>query len=143
MGFQQEFLPKWSSILTGSELRGIICGAPTNSDWTEEELIKNMLTSNKLPKSSLIFKYFVEVLGGLDAEERGKFLRWWTGYIFLPAGRFKNLKYKLKLFLIRAQNRYPFAQTCFYQIVLPEYSSATELRKYLQAPIVEETFEIV
>nr|CUU98445.1 hypothetical transcript [Hymenolepis microstoma] len=142
-GFERVFPMDWLSVFSCSELEGIICGQQTDSPWSEAELSACIEPSFTLDKSSSTFRYFVKVLAGLNAAQRSQFLRWSTGYANLPVGGMKNHDPPIKLSPAnQMQGPYPRVQTCFHEISLPEYTSASELRSYLLEAISQEAFEI-
>nr|CUU99085.1 hypothetical transcript [Hymenolepis microstoma] len=141
-GFNQVFPLKWLSIFTSSELSSVICGELVDTPWEKKELATFIATSSPVTKSSPLFEYFVEVLASLDAEQRRSFLRWTTGYSALPPGGLKSLNPPLTIFS-NPRGPYPKVQACFHALLLPEYSSAAELRRHLLIAISQETFDLL
>ncbi|VDO00129.1 unnamed protein product [Rodentolepis nana] len=130
-------------LLVLSEVRDIICGQSTVAPWSEAELTAYIKSNCSQGKSSPTFKNFVKVLAGLNAVQRGQFLRWSTGYSNLPIGGLKNLNPPIMICPSnKNQGPYPLVQACVHEISLPEYSSASAMRPYLLEAISHESFEM-
>ncbi|KAM3183897.1 hypothetical protein ACTXT7_009449 [Hymenolepis weldensis] len=142
-GFERVFPLKWLSIYTCSELSSIISGQSTDCAWSEAELKEYIKPSTDLFGSTPTFKYFLEVLASLNSVQRSQFLQWSTGCMNLPVGGLKNLTPPIKVIHSHHENSpYPHVHTCFHQIAVPEYASASELRLYLLAAISEKSFDL-
>ncbi|VDO00263.1 unnamed protein product [Rodentolepis nana] len=141
-GFNLVFPIEWLSIFTSSELSSLLCGDLIDTPWEMEDLAESITTRDPMIKSSPMFRYLLEVLISLDAEQRRNFLRWVTGYSALPSGGLKSLKPPLTVSIIE-WGPYPKVQSCFHALQLPEYPSAAELRHHLLIAISQESFDIV
>ncbi|VUZ56181.1 unnamed protein product, partial [Hymenolepis diminuta] len=114
-GFERVFPLKWLSMFTSTELKNLISGQFTDKPWSMEELKSNICFSG-FDENSKTVQYFLEVLIGFNMENRGRFLRFVTGYSTFPTGGWRNLSPKLQVTKLPAAigNEYPSTQVCFH-----------------------------
>lgn len=81
-----------------------------------------------------------EVVEGMDAADRRRMLRFWTGSSSLPQGGFRSLSGRLSLIVepTAEKGRLPSSHTCVLTLVVPVHASATvsEMRSALRTCLV-------
>lgn len=89
------------------------------------------------------FQRLVNVLVGMNGDERKAFLQFTTGCSSLPPGGLANLQPRLTIVRKVDNNNdgsYPSVNTCAHYLKLPEYSSEEILRTRLLAATKEKGF---
>mmetsp|Transcript_13901 Transcript_13901/g.11875 ORF Transcript_13901/g.11875 Transcript_13901/m.11875 type:complete len:90 (+) Transcript_13901:3574-3843(+) len=77
-----------------------------------------------------------EVLEECDQDQLGDFLKFVTGCSRLPMNGFDSSRYLVvKIYNNGNNTKLPEAHTCFYEIVLPNYSSKEILKEKLMTAI--------
>lgn len=134
-------------IFDSKELELLISGLPTIDIG---DLQENTVYQNYNKKSPVIV-WLWEVLEEFNNSERAEFLQFCTGSSKVPVEGFKALRgpngtQKFQVEKCQAANpneRLPISHTCFFQLVLPEYSSKEILRERVLKAITEsKTFAL-
>lgn len=87
------------------------------------------------------FQLFVNVMCGMDAEERKLFVQFLTGCSSLPPGGLANLHPRLTVVKKEGNDfNYPSVNTCVHYLKLPEYSSEETLKRQLSIACKEKGF---
>eukprot|EP00743_Colponemidia_sp_Colp-15_P003757 GILK01004053.1.p1 GENE.GILK01004053.1~~GILK01004053.1.p1 ORF type:complete len:1970 (+),score=455.64 GILK01004053.1:306-6215(+) len=138
-GFRELIPADLISLFDDRELELLISGLP---DIDVEDLRNNTEYSNFTVDSPQI-RWFWDVLRSYDQQDRAAFLQFVTGTSRVPLEGFKALqgmrgpqKFQIhKAFGSTA--RLPSAHTCFNQLDLPDYETATQLKERLTLAIRE------
>lgn len=126
-------------LFTPTQFRNIVCGAPE----FPLALLQSMTRVKGALEDSKQVTWFWQAMSALSQEEQALFLRFVCGRTRLPRneGDFDG-KYFILHVLDRyeegsaeADNALPEAQTCFFTLRLPKYSSATKLLAKLRYAI--------
>ncbi|OZC07477.1 HECT-domain protein [Onchocerca flexuosa] len=121
----------------------LLCGNQC-PEWTREDIIN--FTEPKLgyTKESPGFLRFVDVLIGMNANERKSFLQFTTGCSSLPPGGLANLHPRLTIVrkVDSGDGSYPSVNTCVHYLKLPDYSSAEIMRERLLTATNEKGFHL-
>jgi len=90
------------------------------------------------------FQRLVNVLVGMNGDERKAFLQFTTGCSSLPPGGLANLQPRLTIVrkVDSTDGGYPSVNTCVHYLKLPEYSSEEILRDRLLAATKEKGFHL-
>ncbi|VDO26977.1 unnamed protein product [Onchocerca flexuosa] len=125
------------------DLQTLLCGNQC-PEWTREDIIN--FTEPKLgyTKESPGFLRFVDVLIGMNANERKSFLQFTTGCSSLPPGGLANLHPRLTIVrkVDSGDGSYPSVNTCVHYLKLPDYSSAEIMRERLLTATNEKGFHL-
>eukprot|EP01125_Pyxidicula_operculata_P017974 TRINITY_DN635_c0_g1_i7.p1 TRINITY_DN635_c0_g1~~TRINITY_DN635_c0_g1_i7.p1 ORF type:complete len:2560 (+),score=862.47 TRINITY_DN635_c0_g1_i7:2323-10002(+) len=126
------------NILTWNDLEWRVCGKPT----IDIKLLKRHTHYSEVSPSSPHIIYFWNVLNSASQEERRAFLRFSWGQERLPANdqEFKRTSTRMLIKPYSGSNKhpdqaFPKADTCFFNLHLPEYSSLEVLRERLMFAI--------
>lgn len=131
---------EWLAVFSSHEVGRLISG-DSGVTWTRADLLAYTVPSLGYSKTSPTFLLLVDVLDGLDVDQRRDFLRFTTGCSSLPPGGLRSLNPRLRVVRKDAsEGPYPSVNTCVHYLKLPEYSSAEELRRYLLAATRETGF---
>jgi hypothetical protein len=96
-------------------------------DWK-----RNMMYGSGYTEASRQIAWFWEVMRGLDQETLEGILFFATGQSRIPIGGFANLKQKFKISADPPGDfRLPTANTCFYRLNIPQYSSAEVVKRQI------------
>uniref|UniRef100_A0A803M1M2 HECT-type E3 ubiquitin transferase n=1 Tax=Chenopodium quinoa TaxID=63459 RepID=A0A803M1M2_CHEQI len=83
-------------------------------------------------KSDPQIKWFWEVVGQFNAEQKKTLLFFWTSIKYLPIEGFSGLSSRLCIYKsLDSQNCLPSSHTCFFRICIPPYPSKTVMRQRL------------
>jgi HECT-domain (ubiquitin-transferase) len=117
--------------LTYKELERLVCGLKT----VDLELLRaNTKLSPDLSESSNKVKWLWEILNEFSDEEKVKFVKFCWAQERLPSTHeeFQKLQvvFMIKSYLDKGKiDQFPKADTCFFSIELPEYSSKDIMKK--------------
>ena len=120
------------SLMTGEELREILCGNPS----VDVELLQRVAEYEGYEATDEVIRNFWDILREFDNEDRQAFLQFVWARKRLPM-READLEAPLKIQRDsanvgeRADLALPSASTCFFSLTLPAYSSAEILREKL------------
>jgi len=118
------------TILTGEELRDIICGNPD----IDVDLLKRVVEYEGFEATDSVIEYFWETLREFTSSERKKFLQFVWARNRLPM---KESDFEAPFKIQRdssEQNKdkaLPSASTCFFSLSLPQYSNKETLKEKL------------
>ena len=138
-GFYDLVPPALITIFSPTELELLICGLP---DVDLDDLYANTEYSSFAVGDKCI-QWFWEALRSFTREERAQFIQFVTGTSKVPLDGFANLqgmRGAQKFSIHRAfgdTGLLPQAHTCFNQLDLPSYGTATEVREKLLMAIRE------
>ncbi|XP_057377283.1 E3 ubiquitin-protein ligase Ufd4-like [Daphnia carinata] len=149
-GFDRVFPMSRLAGFSPAELRLLLCGDQSPS-WTREDILNYTEPKLGYSRDSPGFQRFVNVLTGMNAEERKAFLQFTTGCSSLPPGGLANLYPRLTV--VRkvdgvtdrsgcVNGSYPSVNTCVHYLKLPEYDSEEILRERLLAATREKGFHL-
>lgn len=148
-GFDRVFPMSRLAGFSPAELRLLLCGDQSPS-WTREDILNYTEPKLGYTRDSPGFQRFVNVLTGMNAEERKAFLQFTTGCSSLPPGGLANLYPRLTV--VRkvdgvsgsgcVNGSYPSVNTCVHYLKLPEYDSEEILRERLLAATREKGFHL-
>merc|ERR1712200_214492 len=95
-------------------------------------------------KDSPGFIRFVNVLVGMNSDERKAFLQFTTGCSSLPPGGLANLHPRLTVVrkIDAGDGSYPSVNTCVHYLKLPDYTSEEVLKERLMAATREKGFHL-
>ncbi|ESN90899.1 hypothetical protein HELRODRAFT_104310 [Helobdella robusta] len=119
------------SLLTPENLEQLVCGMT----HVPVELLKKIARYRDIDENSNLVLWFWETLEEFSEEEKVLFMRFVSGRSRLPTNpadisqRFQILKSE------RSSDSLPTAQTCFFQLKLPFYTSKTMLQEKLRYAI--------
>ncbi|CAG7693965.1 unnamed protein product, partial [Allacma fusca] len=119
------------ALMTGSHLEQLVCGLPNIS----VNLLKQVVRYREMDESHDLVKWLWSILESFSNAERVLFMRFVSGRSRLPANladfsqRFQVMK------VDRPLNGLPTAQTCFFQLRLPPYSSKAVMTERLRYAI--------
>ncbi|XP_021719787.1 E3 ubiquitin-protein ligase UPL5-like [Chenopodium quinoa] len=83
-------------------------------------------------KSDPQIKWFWEVVGQFNAEQKKTLLFFWTSIKYLPIEGFRGLSSRLCIYKsLDSQNCLPSSHTCFFRICIPPYPTKTIMRQRL------------
>jgi len=126
-----------------AEVQTMLCG-DQSPVFTKEDVLK--FTEPKLGynKESPGFLRFVNVLVGLNSEERKAFLQFTTGCSSLPPGGLANLHPRLTIVrkVDAGDGSFPSVNTCVHYLKLPDYSNEEVLKERLMAATMEKGFHL-
>ena len=141
-GLERVLPMRWLSMFTSEEMGNLIRGA-SDVAWTSKDLLAYITPSKGYTKSSATFLYLVKVLTMFSVEERRNFVSFVTGSSCLPMGGWRKLQPRLKVVPRRAsEGPYPSVSVCSHVLVLPQYSSARDLRLYLLEAMAQPGFQL-
>ncbi|ELT94212.1 hypothetical protein CAPTEDRAFT_121196, partial [Capitella teleta] len=119
------------SLVTTEHLEQLICGIPQLSVSTLRKIVRYRDITEEHP----LVKWLWHILEEFSNEERMLFMRFVSGRSRLPANpadiaqRFQVMKVE------RAVDGLPTAQTCFFQLRLPPYSSREKMMERMRYAI--------
>lgn len=118
-------------MLTYKELERLVCGVKT----VDLELLKaNTKLSSDLNQNSFKVNWLWEILNEISDEEKIKFVKFCWAQERLPSTHEEFQKLQV-VFMIKSyldknkKDQFPKADTCFFSIELPEYSSKEIMKK--------------
>ncbi|KAK7862054.1 hypothetical protein R5R35_011478 [Gryllus longicercus] len=119
------------SLVTAQHLEQLVCGLPHISI----QLLRKVVRYRELDESSQLVQWLWDVLEGFTNAERVLFMRFVSGRSRLPAN-LADLSQRFQVMKVdRAPDGLPTAQTCFFQLRLPPYSSQEVLAERLRYAI--------
>ncbi|XP_078812489.1 putative E3 ubiquitin-protein ligase HERC1 isoform X5 [Oryzias latipes] len=119
------------SLLTAQQLEQLVCGLPEVS----VEMLKRLVRYRDITESNQLIGWFWESLEEFTNEERVLFLRFVSGRSRLPSNP-ADMSQKFQIIKVdRPINGLPTAQTCFFLLRLPPYSSQAILAERLRYSI--------
>ena len=126
-------------LFTSSEMEVVICGNST----VNVDLLKRCTEYDGMDPSSDTVKYFWNIIDEFTNEERTAFLRFVWARSRLPTSvQDFDMNFRLQGPQGKAKDgdrdsHLPHAQTCFFSLSLPHYSSQEVMRQKLQYAIKE------
>eukprot|EP01127_Copromyxa_protea_P020884 TRINITY_DN7039_c2_g1_i1.p1 TRINITY_DN7039_c2_g1~~TRINITY_DN7039_c2_g1_i1.p1 ORF type:complete len:648 (-),score=143.82 TRINITY_DN7039_c2_g1_i1:12-1955(-) len=131
-GFEA-FLPlERLTLFSPEELTQVICGED-EKPWNKEDLKSNFALEHPVP-SARIIDFLFSVLEELSSDQQKLFLRFLTSCSKLPIGGFASMHPRCTVSAKHSalpDLECPIANTCFYKLYLPEYSSKEKLKEKL------------
>ncbi|XP_068089276.1 probable E3 ubiquitin-protein ligase HERC6 isoform X2 [Hyperolius riggenbachi] len=116
------------SLFQPNELMAVVAGH-ANYDWTIFE--QNTIYMGKYSKNHPTIKMFWKAFHKLTQEQKKCFLYFLTGNDKIPVFGLESTCMKISSFGVPKEDYLPEAHTCTQQLLLPEYSSLSLLRKKL------------
>ncbi|KAM9841857.1 putative E3 ubiquitin-protein ligase HERC1 [Aulostomus maculatus] len=119
------------SLLTAQQLEQLVCGLPEVS----VEMLKKLVRYRDITESHQLIGWFWQSLEEFTNEERVLFLRFVSGRSRLPSNP-ADITQKFQIIKVdRPINGLPTAQTCFFLLRLPPYTSQAILAERLRYSI--------
>uniref|UniRef100_A0A8D8RZ78 HECT-type E3 ubiquitin transferase n=1 Tax=Cacopsylla melanoneura TaxID=428564 RepID=A0A8D8RZ78_9HEMI len=119
------------SLMTSSHLEQLVCGEPHIS----LSLLRQIVRYRDLDESHILVRWMWEVLDSFSHSERVLFMRFVSGRSRLPAN-LADLSQRFQVMKVdRCVDGLPTAQTCFFQLRLPNYSSKEVMAEKLRYAI--------
>ncbi|XP_029024458.1 probable E3 ubiquitin-protein ligase HERC1 isoform X3 [Betta splendens] len=119
------------SLLTAKQLEQLVCGLPEVS----VEMLKKLVRYRDITESHQLIGWFWQSLEEFTNEERVLFLRFVSGRSRLPSNP-ADITQKFQIIKVdRPVNGLPTAQTCFFLLRLPPYTSQAILAERLRYSI--------
>ncbi|XP_030623810.1 probable E3 ubiquitin-protein ligase HERC1 [Chanos chanos] len=119
------------SLLTARQLEELVCGLPEVS----VEMLKKVVRYRDITDSHQLIGWLWQSLEEFTNEERVLFLRFVSGRSRLPSNP-ADITQKFQIIKVdRPINGLPTAQTCFFQLRLPPYTSQAVLAERLRYSI--------
>ncbi|XP_048876533.1 probable E3 ubiquitin-protein ligase HERC1 isoform X3 [Brienomyrus brachyistius] len=119
------------SLLTAKQLEQLVCGLPEVS----VEMLKKVVRYRDITDSHQLIGWLWQSLEEFTNEERVLFLRFVSGRSRLPSNP-ADITQKFQIIKVdRPVNGLPTAQTCFFQLRLPPYTSQAMLAERLRYSI--------
>uniref|UniRef100_A0A8B9H6W4 HECT-type E3 ubiquitin transferase n=1 Tax=Astyanax mexicanus TaxID=7994 RepID=A0A8B9H6W4_ASTMX len=119
------------SLLTARQLEQLVCGLPEVS----VEMLKKVVRYRDITESHQLIVWLWQSLEEFTNEERVLFLRFVSGRSRLPSNP-ADITQKFQIIKVdRPVNGLPTAQTCFFQLRLPPYTSQAVLAERLRYSI--------
>ncbi|KAM9306994.1 putative E3 ubiquitin-protein ligase HERC1 [Pholidichthys leucotaenia] len=119
------------SLLTAQQLEQLVCGLPEVS----VEMLKKLVRYRDITESHQLIGWFWQSLEEFTNEERVLFLRFVSGRSRLPSNP-ADIAQKFQIIKVdRPVNGLPTAQTCFFLLRLPPYTSQAILAERLRYSI--------
>nr|CAD7264868.1 unnamed protein product [Timema shepardi] len=118
-------------LVTSQHLEQLVCGLPHISI----QLLKRVVRYRELDESHTLVQWLWDTLEGFSNAERVLFMRFVSGRSRLPAN-LADLSQRFQVMKVdRAMDGLPTAQTCFFQLRLPPYSSQEVMAERLRYAI--------
>ena len=120
-------------LFTGKELSRLVCG---KKEVDIDLLHQNTKLSNDLTENSKEVRWLWEILHEMNSEEKIKFIKFCWAQERLPTSNEEYVKNQI-VFTIknnkneRSKNGFPRADTCFFNLELPNYTSKDIMKKNL------------
>nr|QHB15577.1 putative E3 ubiquitin-protein ligase HERC1 [Bemisia tabaci] len=119
------------SLITCTHIEQLVCGLPHISI----HLLKKIVRYRDLDETNILVQWLWQVLESFSDMERVLFMRFVSGRSRLPANM-ADLSQRFQIVKVdRACDGLPTAQTCFFQLRLPPYSSPDILAEKLRYAI--------
>ncbi|CAN9504281.1 unnamed protein product [Ophioblennius macclurei] len=119
------------SLLTAQQLEQLVCGLPEVS----VEMLRKLVRYRDITESHQLIGWFWQSLEEFTNEERVLFLRFVSGRSRLPSNP-ADITQKFQIIKVdRPINGLPTAQTCFFLLRLPPYTSQAVLAERLRYSI--------
>ncbi|XP_061589686.1 probable E3 ubiquitin-protein ligase HERC1 isoform X2 [Cololabis saira] len=119
------------SLLTAQQLEQLVCGLPEVS----VEMLKRLVRYRDITESHQLISWFWQSLEEFTNEERVLFLRFVCGRSRLPSNP-ADITQKFQIIKVdRPINGLPTAQTCFFLLRLPPYTTQAVLAERLRYSI--------
>ncbi|XP_014842886.1 PREDICTED: probable E3 ubiquitin-protein ligase HERC1 isoform X1 [Poecilia mexicana] len=119
------------SLLTAQQLEQLVCGLPEVS----VEMLRKLVRYRDITESHQLIRWFWQSLKEFTNEERVLFLRFVSGRSRLPSNP-ADISQKFQIIKVdRPINGLPTAQTCFFLLRLPPYTSQAILAERLRYSI--------
>ncbi|KAM8872529.1 putative E3 ubiquitin-protein ligase HERC1 isoform 2-T2 [Synchiropus picturatus] len=119
------------SLLTAQQLEQLVCGLPEVS----VHMLKKLVRYRDITESHQLIGWFWQSLEEFTNEERVLFLRFVSGRSRLPSNP-ADISQKFQIIKVdRPVNGLPTAQTCFFLLRLPPYTSQAVLAERLRYSI--------
>lgn len=119
------------SLLTAEKLEQMVCG----SEKVSIDMLKKVARYREVEPSDPLVMWLWSVLESFTNEERILFMRFVSGRSRLPTNA-SDISQRFQIVKVdREANSLPTAQTCFFQLRLPSYSSPETLAERLRYAI--------
>lgn len=119
------------SLMTAHYLELLVCGRPD----IDVNVLKKVVRYREISESDVLVSWLWSILESFTAEERVLFIRFVSGRSRLPAN-LSDLTQRFQVMRVERQpNGLPTAQTCFFQLRLPPYTSKEVMRDRLRYAI--------
>ncbi|KAE8748468.1 hypothetical protein FOCC_FOCC004763 [Frankliniella occidentalis] len=119
------------SLVTSQYLEQLVCGMP----YIPVPLLKKVVRYRELDESHTLVQWLWNILESFSDDERVLFMRFVSGRSRLPAN-LSDLSQQFQVMRVdRAPDGLPTAQTCFFQLRLPPYSSQEVMAERLRYAI--------
>jgi len=135
-GFNQFVSIEKLQAFMATELDILLCGTPENLiNWTKMEILENAKFLEGYSVNSTAVEYLLNILLSFNIDQRRSFLQFLTGSPRLPVGGWRSLNPKFTIVrkkeLVEPDKHLPTANTCFFKLKLPDYSSEEKMREKL------------
>ncbi|XP_018024010.1 probable E3 ubiquitin-protein ligase HERC1 isoform X2 [Hyalella azteca] len=115
------------SLMPAAHLEQLVCGRPD----IDVSALKKVVRYREVSESDVLVSWLWCILESFSAEERVLFVRFVSGRSRLPAN-LSDLSHRFQVMRVdRPADSLPTAQTCFFQLRLPPYSSKDIMRERL------------
>ncbi|XP_018324237.1 probable E3 ubiquitin-protein ligase HERC1 isoform X2 [Agrilus planipennis] len=119
------------SLVTSEHMEQLVCGLPHISIAS----LKKIVRYRDLDENHQLVQWLWNILGNFTNAERVLFMRFVSGRSRLPAN-LADLSQRFQIMKVdRALNSLPTAQTCFFQLRLPPYSTQEVMAEKLKYSI--------
>nr|XP_022908843.1 probable E3 ubiquitin-protein ligase HERC1 [Onthophagus taurus] len=119
------------SLITAEHMEQLVCGMSHISI----PLLKKVVRYRELDENHQLVRWLWNILESFTDEERVLFMRFVSGRSRLPAN-LADLSQRFQVMRVdRAPNGLPTAQTCFFQLRLPPYTSQEIMAERLRYSI--------
>ena len=120
-------------LFTGKELSMLVCG---KRDVDIDLLKQNTKLSNDLTEESKEVRWLCEILNEMTLEEKIKFIKFCWAQERLPTSNEEYIKNQIAFTIKynndeRHKNGFPKADTCFFNLELPNYTAKNIMKKNL------------
>ena len=123
--------------LTPVAMQLIVAGSTEPLDVEQWKIYSTV--TNKAAANIQALDWFWEVVSEMSELDKRRLLAFATGTAILPAKGFEDLSspFTIEINAVISENALPYANTCFFKIVLPRYSSKSLLQDKLLLAIRE------
>ena len=156
--FQESMKPQFKGFIQGltkvvsaksfgsfypHEIERLFYGESKELEWTEKELIENIIPTYGYTKESKGYLNFIKYLNNIKLQDRKEFLKFITGAPRLPLGGLAALTPKITVVKKtptgkdKTDDILPSVMTCQNYVKLPDYSSYTILENKMRFAVME------
>eukprot|EP00698_Gefionella_okellyi_P016969 TRINITY_DN490_c0_g1_i1.p1 TRINITY_DN490_c0_g1~~TRINITY_DN490_c0_g1_i1.p1 ORF type:complete len:2864 (-),score=572.76 TRINITY_DN490_c0_g1_i1:923-9514(-) len=133
-GFWQIVPQSAFALFTWKEAEALVCGHA----HIDVAMLRRHTVYRTVEPTDVHIKYFWEILEEMSEAQRSLFLRFAWGRLRMPPEA-ELMAEKMKIFPLEADEpdkHFPHAETCFFNLKLPRYSSKAIMRDHLEYAIV-------